>query len=82
MILAIIIYLVSCYAMYKFIQIAYSKEGRWSNIGPDGSDLIFCFMPLLNTATAIISWIFFNPRRQKETVKKEINLIKFFRIKK
>ena len=65
-------YIFSCYAMYKFIKIAYSKEGRWSNIKPDGLDLFFCFTPLFNTATAIMSWVFFYPRKQKETVKKEI----------
>ncbi len=40
-IIVIVIYLFSLVMTWNFIRLAHSKDGRWSNINPDFSDVFF-----------------------------------------
>lgn len=53
MIYFICVYILSIIGTYKFIQKAYSKGGRWSNLTPDIFDLMMTFFPLANTFLAV-----------------------------
>lgn len=70
----ILVYAISVYASYKFIQASHSKDGRWSNLKPDGSDLFVTITPILNTFFFIIAWVFMGAKKEKD-------LSKFFKTK-
>lgn len=72
----VLVYLVSCWIMYRWFQVAYSNGGIWEKYYTDGSDLIITFCPILNTLSGIILWIINYPKK-----KKVINIEKFFNIK-
>lgn len=77
-IIAFLVYTFSFYIAWRFVHIAYSNVGRWSNIKPDSTDFGFTIIPFLNTIFALIS-IFHSPKRKIYTEKSNPYL-KFFKI--
>lgn len=73
------IYLVSVMAMYSWVRVAYSEGGYLSNYTLDNSHMWITFIPLVNTLAALMGWIAFYPLGKEQ---KELNLEKFFQIKK
>lgn len=86
MIKAIIIYVVSMYAWWKYVNIAHSKGGIFEDdhgdIDPSTKRLllIILFTPLINSIMSVIGWIGHYPKK-REHRKSRIDFIKFFRIK-
>jgi hypothetical protein len=76
-IVAIIVYLLSTYKVYKFIQIAHSIGGRWHGLNTGLYDLFMTVMPGLNTMFAIIT--FFTRVKEYE---EQFTANKLFNIKK
>lgn len=72
----ILIYTLSAFGMWKFLQIAYSTGGRWSNIEPTSADVFVTFCPVLNTVGCF--WFMFSGARRKDPT----HYNKFFKIKK
>jgi hypothetical protein len=54
MLILIIIYIVSVYGSYKFIQIAHSKGGIWEVLNPNLLDIFMTIMPFFNTGFSIM----------------------------
>lgn len=71
----VLVYLVSCWIMYRWCQVAYSNGGIWEKLPTDSADLIMVFCPIINTF-GIFTWITKYPKK-----KKVINIEKFFNIK-
>jgi hypothetical protein len=71
----ILIYALSAFGMWKFIQIAYSSEGRWSNIVPTSADIFVTFCPVMNTFGCF--WFIFSGARRKDPD----HYYKFFKVK-
>ncbi len=71
------IYLLSVYAEYKWIQIAYSKGGVYEGhtLEADLATLVM-WIPVWNTTWATLDWSLNYPRK-----KSKLNLNKFFKIK-
>lgn len=58
-IIFLVIYLLSAFGWYKFIQLAhYHPKGRWQALEPDGHDIFLIFCPIINTCLCIYSWTF------------------------
>lgn len=51
-IIAIVIYMLSAYYSYNWHRKAYSRGGRWSLLNPQGIEIFFTFMPVVNTIFA------------------------------
>lgn len=68
-------YIIPFYLGYKYVQIAYSKGGRWEPLNPNITDLLFTIIPFFNLVFYIV-WVTGHPRN------KPINLNTFFKIKK
>ena len=76
LIILLIIYLISVYMVYKWIQKAhYDPNGKWLYCKPNNEDLFFTFCPFLNTIVMIINF-FDSPIKRKIKVKKEITFFK------
>lgn len=75
-ILLCLLYIVSFYAVWKYLYIAYSKEGKWEYTSLSSPDLLITVLPVINTA-GILLWCT-SPKRDKKTT----FLSKFFNIKK
>lgn len=57
-IIFLVIYLLSAFGYYKFIQLAhYHPEGKWNRIEPHDTDKLAVFCPILNTFFCIAGWI-------------------------
>jgi len=85
-IILILIYLVSIFGNYKWVQKAYSKNGIFENNISHGYNITFSnifetFCPVYNTVSFIIDWLFRYPIKKKIKIKKDIDYNKFFRIK-
>lgn len=53
--LVLVVYLLSVYTTYKYIQYAhYHPQGKWSNIKPDSSAIFLTFFPIVNTIFSLI----------------------------
>ena len=75
-IILLIVYLLSCYYNYKWIQKAhYHPDGRWLNSKPNFMDLFFTFWPFVNTILTL-SNLFDSPYKQTVKSKKEITFFK------
>jgi hypothetical protein len=75
-IILIIIYLLSVYGAYKFVQHShYHEKGIWNNIKPHNIDLVVTFAPFANSILGIM----FLMGEWKRDCYKEIN---FFKMKK
>lgn len=67
-IILIVIYLLSAYGHYKWIQEAYYSKNRCFTISkPNTSDLFSTFLPIINTISCIALWLFISPYKDKET---------------
>lgn len=77
----ITICLLSVYLNYRHTSIIFSKNGKWSNLNPDISDIFNIICPIKNTVFALLN-IFYNPYREDLPKKKSNNFNKFFNIKK
>ncbi len=75
--IAVVIYLLSVWGMYKTVQRMHSKGGVFSSLDADFLDIIYCFTPALNTV-ALIAWYLIYGKKPKFI--KSTN--KFFNIKK
>lgn len=52
------IYLLSAFAMYKWVQIAfYHKDGIFKGQDVGIVEMFFTFIPLINTVCTIVTWI-------------------------
>jgi hypothetical protein len=76
LLLVLIVYVVSCYGSYKYIQIAHSKDGRWSNLSTDAEDVIFVFLPIVNTLNTV-GYLFGECYRNND---KKANFNEFFKV--
>ena len=76
-IVLLLIYILSAFFMWLWIHKSYSKGGTNEIIEVDGSDLLFVFLPLVNTVLSICMWIIEYPIENKS---KSFN--SFFKIKK
>ena len=75
-IILIIIYLLSVYGAYKFVQHShYHEKGMWNNIKPHNIDLVVTFLPFINSILGIMFLI----GAWKRDCYREIN---FFKMKK
>lgn len=62
------IYLLSVFAVYKWIQIAhYNKNGIYNGTEPDDIDIKFTFIPLFNTIMGIGFWFGVSPIKKNKT---------------
>jgi hypothetical protein len=78
-IVLIFIYIISVFGCYSFFGIAFSKEGRWSNLHPGVGEIIITFLPVVNTFFAVVAW---NDSPYKVKVKNsDIDTSTFFNIK-
>ena len=71
----ILIYVLSAVLQYLHTKISHSKKGIYSIVKTDSLDVAIVFIPLVNTITVIIGWLFYFP------IKKTKNRNKFFNIK-
>lgn len=75
-IILLVVYLLSCYADYKWIQKAYyHPNGRWNHIKPTKVDVFYTFCPILNTTLVLVN-IFHSPYEQSIKPEKEIEFFK------
>jgi len=70
----VVVYLLSAFAMYKWVQIAYSEQGRCKHKQADTGDVIATFAPVLNTFFAVLGWSLVYPYADQ-------NCNRFFNIK-
>jgi len=68
------VYLISCFCSYRYIQIAYGKNGRFSTEATGIADFFDCFCPFINTFNSF-AWLFNGPYESH-------NWNNFFRVKK
>ncbi len=62
----LLIYIISAFAMYKWIQIAfYHKNGVMKGCLTENIDLFYTFCPIMNTAFSIAHWIMMFPINKK-----------------
>jgi hypothetical protein len=74
---SILVYAISFYGAYKYIQVSHSKGDIWYNLTPEGMDYCMVFIPILNTFFAIIAWLFWYPNEDNGNN----NSINFFNLK-
>ena len=82
MTLYIIIYVISAIGTYIWVHKTHSKGGSFDSINPSFADLIFTFLPILNTGFALIyfcGWVIY---KIDKIFHSSDSLSKFFRIKK
>lgn len=82
MVECIIIYVISAVGVYFGINEIYSKGGPFSNINPSFADLLFTFIPIVNTVFFVmflIGWAIYKIDKIFHTGNWVSN---FFRIKK
>jgi hypothetical protein len=72
----IIIYIISIYGSYKFIQIAHSKNGTWDGLNPNILDLFMTFIPIFNIIFSIM-YLFGLCYEEGHIKRKRINLSRF-----
>ena len=80
-VLVVLIYGLSVFGMYKYVQKLYSKNGIYDDANVNGFDLFMCICPMVNTSVCILAWIFICPTRNSIN-KKEVDYNKIFKIKK
>jgi hypothetical protein len=68
----ILIYLISTVGMYFITKKQFSKGGRWENLKPSIIELIYTFLPFLNTVCLVLSIIMYS----------NFDLCKFYNVKK
>lgn len=76
--IALIVYVFSVWKNYNWIRIAYSKDGRYSNLDTDVVDIIVTLFPIVNTFNLAVI-LFESPYKYP---KDAWNGNKFFNIKK
>lgn len=76
-IISVLVYVLSVFGSYKYIQVSYSQGGQWSNIHPDLGDVFVTFCPFVNSVIAL-GWIDGRPERNK----RKRNLNGFYKVKK
>ena len=74
------IYLLSAYAWWKYIQISHSIGGIYEQRDDDILSIIIVFLPVINTIMSGIGWVSYYPKK-RDTKKREIDFVKFFKIK-
>ncbi len=72
------LYLISCFFVRRYLKIAYSKVGRWSNLKPEYEDLFFTLFPLINTIAVLCLWVAGSPYRNNIINPGQKFLNKFF----
>lgn len=70
------VYLLSAILSYRYINLAYSDNGRWSTQFTGLSDFLFMITPIINTLFCLFGWLLHYP------VRREKDYNKFFKIKK
>jgi len=75
-IIAIAVYLVSVYFVWRYMRIAHSKGGIWYNLDIDAGTIFWTVAPVFNTIAVFLAYVFFPPKERKR------NYNKFFKIKK
>ena len=75
-IIFVLIYIISVIINYRFVRIAHSKKGRWSNCNVELSDAVLTFCPIINVASCIF-YVFMSPYRNKK-----INYNQLFKVEK
>lgn len=78
-IIAITVYLLSVWLVWRYMRIAHSKGGRWEELNIGVIDLMMVFIPLLNTLFMLVFYLFVSP---KEKTNRKINFNNFFKVKK
>jgi hypothetical protein len=67
-IIAIAVYLLSVWLVWRYMRIAHSKGGNWENLDIKSDCIFWVIMPIANTLLVFMGYLFF---RQK-TIKTEI----------
>jgi len=75
MIIAITIYIVSAISMWRYVNLAFSKNGRWENLKTGLMEIAIVFTPIFNTISNLL-WLIAPPH------KREFDFSNFFKIKK
>lgn len=74
-IIGIIIYILSCVAYYKFTQLSYyHPRGVLYKIEPKPIEIVFIFIPIINTINSLI--LFFLVGWKKDEYKNKTNFFK------
>ena len=83
-VILLFIYLLSAYAWWKYVQISHSIGGVYEQRDRDDDDdrlsIIIVFLPVINTIMSGIGWVSYYPKK-RDTKKREIDFVKFFKIK-
>lgn len=82
MTLYIIIYVISAIGTYIWVHKTHSKGGSFESINPSFADLIFTFLPILNTGFALIYFCGCVIYKIDKTFHSGDFISNFFRIKK
>lgn len=75
-IIFLLIYCLSTYGTYKYIQTSHSKNGEFAILDTEFSDVFFTFAPFINIAPAIAYYFKICSKEEKR------NYNKFFKIEK
>lgn len=78
----IIIYVISLVGVYFGIHKTYSKGGPFSNTNPSFADLIFTFIPIVNTVFFVMYLFGWTIHKIDKTFHSGDFITNFFRIKK
>jgi len=62
--ICIAVYLLSALLWWRYINLAYGKDGIWSNEKPKRDTVSIMFIPLMNTVFVIIGWLCYYPLRK------------------
>lgn len=71
------VYFLSAILSWRYVNLVYSKKGRWSILTPCLLDFLISFVPAINTLFCVMGWLFFYP-----VDKKKLDYSKFFNVKK
>jgi heme/copper-type cytochrome/quinol oxidase subunit 2 len=78
-IIAITVYLLSIWLVWRYMRIAHSKGGRWGYSNTGVIELVFVFIPVVNTIMGTLLYLTISPKEKNNRAK---NFNNFFKVKK
>jgi hypothetical protein len=76
-IIAITVYLLSVWLVWRYMRIAHSKGGRWEILDIKLDCIFWVIMPIANTLLVFMGYLFFPPKNNKNR-----NFNNLFKVKK
>jgi hypothetical protein len=76
-IIAIAVYLLSVWLVWRYMRIAHSKGGNWENLDIKLDCIFWVIMPIANTLLVFMGYLFFPPKNNKNR-----NFNNLFKVKK